>query len=210
VIFLKHNSKMNVNSSKNFIDVINNIKEEPFNEFVCILPPFDPNRRLLGDFQVKSEFDEEEIDLKCYVCHKTFGYLKSLNDHKKTHDRQQCKVCNKQVLTKSFEKHMETHESEDKERKFKCSNVQMLKFLSNKNLKAHLEQHNKRIECDLCSIMFSNKDYIVRHLGFHIHSGQYRCTMCKKMFDQKEVLRFHSRTVHGDPNNLQRVTKEDL
>lgn len=203
----------NQKKSEELPEIINNIKQEPPNEFLLLLSSYNPERRLNGDVFMKEEIKIEnsetainETDFKCRICHKVFGYLKL---HMKTHNKQQCIVCLKNVPTKSFEKHMKIHEGENKRRNFQCK-VCSVKFLTANALSDHSKVHKKLFGCDLCGYFSSHKEKIARHMLSHFHSGKYKCIRCKKIFDHKEKLRLHARTIHSDPLSFQKMRKKDL
>ena len=190
-----------------------NIKKEPEEEFLCILPSYNSANHPDEDFvNVKHEKEiqsEKKTKFQCKTCLKILGTKHSLRQHEKTHQKQQCKVCNSKVLPQSFEKHMQSHQNEKSERKFECK-ICCQKFLTNKQLYKHVKIHSKIFQCDLCGHYSALKSNLMKHLNLHLVQGQFKCFFCRKLFKNKESFRFHSRQIHGDPNNRKGLTKADL
>ena len=108
---------MNLTSEKHQ-NFEHNIKKEPEAEFLCILPSFDIEIAHRADLvQVKQESETQSVGflkLQCKICQKIVGSKISMSQHEKSHQKQQCKVCNRKFLQKSIEKHMEKHQNEKK------------------------------------------------------------------------------------------------
>lgn len=161
-------------TNKKLPEIVNNIKNEPPNEFLLLLRTFDPEKRLLGDVAVKQESENhnsgDENGFKCGICDKVFGDSYGLKSHKKSHDKRKCDICLKEVAPKSFEKHLKSHEGE-KERKFQCK-VCAQKFLTKFKLSRHSKLHQRSLECDFCGHVSYNKALMTHHLALHVQAGK--------------------------------------
>ena len=200
--------------NSNLIEFSHNIKQEPEEEFLCVLPSYqsdDTYKRDLTHVKQENEIQPKEIPkFECKICQKIYASTKTLKQHKKTHQKNQCKVCNRKFLPQSFEKHMKSHQNEKTERKIECK-ICIQKFLTNLQLNQHVKTHSKRFQCDLCGHYASPyKNHFMKHLKLHLVQGQYKCFFCRKLFDDQESFRFHSRQVHGDPKNRKGLTKADF
>ena len=206
---------MNLNSTDEKHQIFeNNVKKEPEEEFLCILPSFDTENAHEGNLmEIKQEKEiqsEKILKLQCKTCLKVFRSTSNLKKHEKVHQKQHCKVCNRKVLQKSFEKHMKSHQNEKTERKFECK-ICFQKFMTKIQRNHHVLYHSKRFQCDLCGLYSaSTKHVLMVHLNLHLVQGQYKCVFCRKLFDDRESFRFHSRQAHGDPKNRTGLTKADL
>ena len=205
------NSNLVAEEQQNFE---HNIKKEPEEEFLCVLPSCDSGNTQeanLVHVKQENEIQTEKIrKLQCKICQKILTTNSIFKTHKKTHQKQQCKVCNRKVRPQSFEKHMQSHQNEKRERKLECK-ICCQKFLTNKQLHQHVKNHSKRFQCDLCGLFSSAMKFnLKKHLKLHFVQGQYKCFCCRKLFDDLESFRFHSRQIHGDTRNHLRLTKADL
>ena len=206
---------MNLNSTieenENFE---HNIKQEPEKEFLCILPSYDSANAHEGDLvQVKQENkiqSKKTAKHQCKFCHRTVGNNQLLKQHEATHQKLQCKVCNRKFSPQSLENHMKRHQNEKTERKFECK-ICSQKFIENFRLIKHSSIHSKRFQCDLCGhFSASRKQNLIIHLTSHFLQDQYKCKFCRKLFDARESFRFHLRQAHGDPKNRNGLTEIDF
>ena len=190
-----------------------NIKKEPEEEFLCILPSYDYENAYASKLvyvKQEKEVQSEISKLQCKICQKILTTIDSLKKHKKTHQKQQCNVCNRKFPPQSVEKHIKTHQNEKRARKFKCK-ICFQKFLTNKQLYNHVLRHSKRFQCDLCGhFSASSKNHLIRHMTAHLTQGQFKCLFCRKLFEEQESFRSHSQQIHGDPKNRLGLTKADF
>lgn len=190
-----------------------NIKNEPEAEFLCVLPSYDSGIAYEEIFNYVKQENGTQSDkfprLQCKICQKIVGSKVSLNQHTTTHQKQQCKVCNRKFLSHSFEKHMESHKNENSERKFECK-ICFYKLLTKSQLSCHVLSHSSRFQCDLCGYSSAYKRNVMVHMTLHLVQGQYKCLFCRKLFDDRESFRFHSRQAHRDSKNRKELTKSDL
>jgi hypothetical protein len=61
-------------------EIISNIKQEPEVEFIGLLPQFQPDKTLLGNFKVKTEKDEKK-KVECKICLKLIRGRINLQQH---------------------------------------------------------------------------------------------------------------------------------
>ena len=212
---IKSSRKMNSNSSnEEHQNFEHNIKKEPEEEFLCILPKFDSgNSYEEALVQVKQEKEVQSegiLKLQCKICKKIFRSIQNMKSHEKNHQNQQCKVCNRKVPPQSFEKHMKRHQNERSERKLECK-ICFQKFLTKSQLYHHVLNHSRRFYCDLCGLYSAaSKHVLMVHLTLHLVQGRYKCIFCQRLFDDRESFRLYSRQAHRDPKNRIGLSKADL
>jgi KRAB domain-containing zinc finger protein len=164
-------------------------------------------------------------DLKtfeCEVCHKEFKQKFELSQHQLTHQKQKCRVCNREIRPDTMENHLKTHENE-KERKFQCE-ICSLKFLTaislrnhgyyhnqkekadlqcqfcfkkfnvKKHFERHMKSHARFLKCDHCGFLFTRKDQLMAHMKKHMAAEIFKCGTCDKTFKSKTLLKIHQTT----------------
>lgn len=117
---------------------------------------------------------------------------------KKKFDRFDCYVCQKK-LSGNFEflKHFSVSHPKD-EVKYQCyiCNGFVKKYRSyTRHIEGHVE---KRFECDICNLKFSQKITLVTHLSSHSNLKKFECVDCKVSFKQNSSLFKHRKQKHSN------------
>lgn len=165
---------------------------------------------------------------KCEQCHATFSLEQSLHLHlnykhpNKTLQPKQkqskesfgfiCSICGKRFKTSTgYDFHLKTIHSE--ERRFVCPYPECDKaYALRKDLKPHLDTHNKKIKayCDVCGRSFTSKNLFRRHfLSMHSETKRpYKCSKCPKRFVLADTLKSHLAS-HEGSRQFSRIHKCD-
>ena len=115
----------------------------------------------------------------CDMCGKTFGYLVTMQRHKKnlhfvTNLKYKCDICDK-----------------------------TFKYIG--NLHIHFKIHNRAklelVHCDICQKGFHAKESLQRHQKTHLKIVEYNCNICHRKFTEEGNLKRHfkiHKIVHCD------------
>jgi uncharacterized Zn-finger protein len=152
-------------------EIVLNIKQEPEVEFIGLLPQFQPDKTLLGNFKVKTE----------------------TNQKKKKNVK--CKICGKEIVLRFMNYHLKMHETKDKGRSYKCK-VCLKFFYTEKSLCKHLKTHGHRYQCKSCDRKFIWKNMFENHMKLHEDPKAFECDICVKKFDGRISLKQHLVNVH--------------
>lgn len=155
---------------------------------------------------------KEEKDRWCSRCNML---VEDLVNHRKTHTNKiWCKFCNKFVTRCHYMEHLKCHAG----LAYHCEHCQK-KFISQKALDEHMEQHkqSKPFRCRICQKSFKAFKSLENHLSLH---GRYRCDKCEKNFEIPELLTSHlctgrpskkeSLIVEGDPGKHSQSEQSSL
>ena len=96
---------------------------------------------------------------------------------------------NKFVLTQFKKKKLTVLFAGDKE-KLVCS-VCSCNFFSERNLRLHMNIHNKTYQCEVCLECFESKRSLDMHVRIHTGEKPYACSACDKRFFSKPNLNAH-------------------
>lgn len=146
---------------------LTDIKQEPPAEFLCVLPAFNHDRTLFGDFKVKTEKEKQKTSqpkFECTVCSKKFSVKSNLHRHLKSHEPQhQCNLCNKKIKNKrTYDSHLKLHKDPDA---FNCD-ICHEKFLEKTKLRKHLfaDHIHKVYKCRHCANNHKLEDASIPHV----------------------------------------------
>lgn len=135
----------------------------------------------------------ESTKIKCEICCKWFSCPKGLKDHTKEQhlsDKLQCEICQRWLTPRRYKRHMVEAHSEPVNCNV-CTNM----FLSEDNLKKHMENQHQRqeLQCEICLKSVHPRN-LKRHMN-DIHSRENRprkkCEVCGS---QMRIKRNKSRT----------------
>ncbi|KAG5683739.1 hypothetical protein PVAND_013004 [Polypedilum vanderplanki] len=136
---------------------------------------------------------EEEIKESKPFIRETNSDVKS----RRKFDRFDCYLCQKQ-LTGNFQflKHFATDHPKD-EIRYQCYLCQ--NFVKKyRSYTRHIESHTeKRFECDICNLKFSQKITLITHLSSHSNVKKYECKDCSLSFKQNSSLFKHRKQKHS-------------
>lgn len=142
-----------------------------------------------------SNFHVDKKLLTCEICSKVFKSKKNMRTHKKSHEKVECKVCNKLVSPYSIKYHLSAHENT---KKFECD-LCSTKFKSKANVRLHLNQShpNGKFDCIRCHKKFSNIYELFKHHKTHSSmEKRFNCKKCNSKFYTTNHLRKHVRMKH--------------
>lgn len=179
--FFSSKPKENVREDRSEVEVRQDIKEEPEVEFVCVLPPLDQDRTLLGILKVKTE--------------QNIATEKINSIFQSTHVK--CRFCLKEVSKKAIKAHLSHHRKKNRGAKHECKICEK-KLFSTSALSAHLKKHEGRYLCKLCNQKLQGNRSYKDHLKFHEDSNAFKCDICQELFEESLKLNQHLRKDHID------------
>ncbi|XP_011647293.1 zinc finger protein Xfin-like [Pogonomyrmex barbatus] len=169
-------------------------------EFACDKCPekFDTKRDLQKHLLT-------HISFKCSVCNEEYETLEQLRNHRTKHVVEG--VLSEQDLEEDIKQNIENNDgnnkNEDEEnngesteestKEFKCPTCSMM-FSRKKALSRHIEtthSSTRSYECKICCQQFVRKDLLRRHAEQHARVKTYKCTQCNKTFGNELTLRNH-------------------
>ncbi|XP_053307085.1 gastrula zinc finger protein XlCGF48.2-like [Spea bombifrons] len=137
--------------------------------------------------------------MTCSECGRTFGKLKALIAHKKTHTTFRLYNCSEcpDFFTSNSElfKHLQTHRVKG----LACSYCGEC-FSYKTNLVIHEKSHTgqKTYSCSECGKCFTYNSYLVRHQRTHKGEKPFSCSECGKSFTRGSYLVLHQRIHTGE------------
>jgi scratch len=168
--------------------IVNNIKEEPPVEFLCLLPEYRVEQTLLGEFKVKKEEKVENFDNE-----KSKGV-------KVSKTRVKCSICSLELLKASLRMHSwRKHKIQSQKPKIECK-ICSKKFFYKSRLVKHLKTHELKYQCKLCDQWIKDKCSYDDHMKVHEDPEAFQCEICStnfiKKFDLKQHLLSHLHEVY--------------
>ena len=152
-----------------------------------------------------SEHNENTMNVKCKICHKTYKNIYVLKAHMKLHDnpkdkptkeRPTCEICGRQFKGKAeLEKHVKIVHLKIKE--FKCEVCGKL-FSTRVHMREHLATHTREAQffCEICGEGFIHRVTYKVHVFKHQGEKLCVCPICDKKFDVPRFLTRHIQQVH--------------
>lgn len=138
---------------------------------------------------------KQEKSFQCDHCEKIFAIKFKLKDHLKYHIKEQCKICDKLIVSSIMKAHLREVHGGTKNR-FECEKCQK-SYTRKGQLKIHLQSHEGKFRCNVCDKIFSTPLALKRHLGFHQNEAN-KCKICGKSYSARHVLAEHILTIHHD------------
>jgi C2H2-type zinc finger len=160
-------------------EVLQNIKEEPPKEFLCILPNYQPQMTLSGNFKVKTEVKTEMKDNE--------------NKKKESEKLKNCPICLFSVSIKTYKDHLKLHQIK---KLFQCD-ICPKKFLNIPKIRHHVKTHLFKFQCKLCNQKFLTKLSRNDHMKVYDDPDVFKCEICSKCFELKSSLREHLMSEHN-------------
>lgn len=141
-----------------------------------------------------------DVNLSCKICNKKFTEKGNLIRHIKMHQGDKpmtkCPICSKVFAADSLKRHLDRHQIKEKGRSFKCLKCPK-KYFTSKDLKYHLNFHEKKLSCDLCGDRFALKSAIRYHILVHINPDIFKCNICQRRCLTKSHLNHHKKKMHA-------------
>ncbi|XP_053620754.1 zinc finger protein 425-like [Plodia interpunctella] len=149
---------------------------------------------------------DEDTNLSCGTCGKTFQSKSVLNNHKQIHlDCVTCQICGKLMKPIYLKRHLKyTHGQKGRIEK-KCVKVIKCQWCGHMvtrkgELDAHVNRFHLKIkpyECDTCNKKFCGKERLKEHIQTHTSDHIRYCTVCGKKFANQVCLKMHLRLHSG-------------
>ncbi|XP_058053371.1 gastrula zinc finger protein XlCGF8.2DB-like [Anopheles bellator] len=150
------------------------------------------------DLKIHIRNHSGEKPFMCEVCGKAFRSISILQNHKKTHDKEQyqCPHCpDKFELQWRLKDHIRIHTGE---KPFMCK-VCDTSFHAATKLRTHMEIHGKdQYQCPHCPGKFAFKYDLRNHIRTHTGEKPFICNVCSKAFDAARYLNQHMQTHNKD------------
>jgi KRAB domain-containing zinc finger protein len=176
----------------------NRSKQDNDNEKPAVEHLVDRRRnKVVGRTMIKVRTPKEKSKkFECEICHEVFRLQCVLESHKLSHQKQPCRVCNREFRPDNMEGHLKTHANE-KERKLQCK-ICPNKFLTARSLQRHVSHHKEKekgdFECQICTKKFNVRQNFNKHMRFH--AKFLKCDHCGFLFKHKAQLRVHMKKKH--------------
>lgn len=140
----------------------------------------------------------------CSYCQNIFDSQSALSSHikncEKVKTKHICKYCDKNFASAtSLRKHLETHETTPEHYCPKCGKI----FTNDDSKQVHLDTCHTahfdytsggQFQCKFCSVKYSTRKNIIRHIGSHGIVTPSLCDICGKSFGDKKKLDLHQIT----------------
>ena len=149
--------------------------------------------------EVLAEHHQHEHKMySCEKCNNEFIGEKLLREHEQIHsehDSLQCDVCD-EIFHKKEElwKHGREHEGQE----FQCKKCEA-KFLSTRDLRAHVDGQHMMFNCKYCENRFEDKINLEQHMKGHSQERSdqvFSCNKCGKEYGDMRKLRRHDWRSH--------------
>jgi KRAB domain-containing zinc finger protein len=181
--------------------IVNNIKNEPAVEFLCILPPFEVKTEKF-EFENQNYSKEEDKIFHCQKCPQSFSKKPYLMTHNQMHKpKVKCQVCFKEIRKRHLLNHQKRHEGI---KDFNCD-LCPAAFVTKTHLVSHMWVHRneKKFNCHHCTRGFNTNFHFKQHLLSHsVNPPKFECDSCPKFYSTKKSLLIHMINIHTNKNNF--------
>jgi KRAB domain-containing zinc finger protein len=141
---------------------------------------------------------------KCNKCSKTFYSKRYLKRHISVHNYP-CDICNLSFRTRVLlDKHSKTHV------KNQCHVCGKEIKGSDWNFRRHIAKHNDlgRNECKLCFKSFQSEEFLEMHLLYH--KERYQCSLCQRSYKRAFSLKRHLKINHKEDTCVSKTTDPNV
>lgn len=160
--------------------------------------------RVLKEHHKEVHTPNEERQIKCETCLKSFATQRALSAHlMASHGSVPCPECNKLLASQgSLKKHMVMMHGEGEQHVCDvCARVFRTKQCFEKHVKMHMGTFEvERVQCQLCMAWLTNKYCLRQHMR-RIHTSAdevVSCGICGRVQRNQVMLRHHMTRAHGE------------
>ena len=142
------------------------------------------------------------MEFPCNGCKKTFNNPMALKNHTKIMHklkRKPCNICNKEILEKVYDKHIETHQRHEAVNTVKCTECDKMYFSELYMNRHRKECHSTNLKirnCTECDYSTTRRSSIHRHIMSHSKEKNFKCDQCDLSFKNQYSVRSHKKKVH--------------
>ena len=147
-------------------------------------------------------------EFKCDKCGKIFGFGKDLKRHFLTHQKAEncCDICGKMYKTvRTLADHKKTHDTDYVKPEFPCEfcdKIFSTKYVLAYHIKSEHLGIKKSYMCPTCGKSFSQKNSYLQHANVHMGIKPYHCDICGKSFSYEKSLKEH-KYMHADDKQFE-------
>lgn len=152
------------------------------------------NKKSLQDHMLRKHPNPNKTRFICYVCQESFQYPKGLTKHMPTHPNVEYNCC--------YDECEEQFESDELLFRHLTDHLQVECKICHKSYTqlstvVHKCQTEKKLVCDYCGKIFSEKYSLKIHMNMHTDNRPYSCDVCGKAFRRPTALTRHRHTHTG-------------
>ncbi|XP_043273998.1 zinc finger protein 37-like isoform X13 [Venturia canescens] len=153
-----------------------------------------------GPYYLQEHFTRkhtEEYKYECNICGKHYKSERDYKAHMSNHEDgpQICDICGISYPGKVSLYSHRYYKHTEKLKPFECT-ICKKRLVSEKNLTAHMLQHNQSYVCELCGMKFGRQAGLSKHRKIH-GEKTFLCTVCGRAFANMTTQRVHMITHSG-------------